>query len=90
MICHYLLAHSVAPNLSPHIRFAVYFRLFSPTHTPGSYRPAAMQDAWLDWHGIRAFVHQRRAQLPYAKRPQYGHARPRPVDVRAHTGARGR
>ena len=27
VLCHYQLAHTAGPNTSPHIRYAVYFRL---------------------------------------------------------------
>lgn len=54
-LCHWQLAHSVAPNLGPNIRYAVYFRLVSRSRpTPEGFRPEAMSDVWLEWEGIRA------------------------------------
>ena len=52
VIAHYLLGHSVAANLSPHIRYAVFFRLNSTAHTPEN-RLGAVTDAWRDWAGMR-------------------------------------
>ena len=50
VLAHYLLAHSVAPNLGPHIRYAVFFRLFHEDHDPAS--NAAMVDLWHEWEGL--------------------------------------
>jgi hypothetical protein len=39
----------VAPNVSPNIRYAVYFRLSSVSHAPGTFRREALTDIWLDY-----------------------------------------
>eukprot|EP00002_Diphylleia_rotans_P035466 TRINITY_DN7741_c0_g1_i1.p1 TRINITY_DN7741_c0_g1~~TRINITY_DN7741_c0_g1_i1.p1 ORF type:complete len:686 (+),score=119.64 TRINITY_DN7741_c0_g1_i1:69-2126(+) len=56
VICHYMLPHTVLPNTSPNIRYAIYFRIHAYDHTPGTFRPEAMLDAWLDWKGLKSVV----------------------------------
>jgi hypothetical protein len=51
VFCHYLLAHGVAPNLSPHIRYAVFFRLSHVEHE--SHKWETLTDIWLEWQGMR-------------------------------------
>lgn len=46
-ICHYLLAHGAACNVSPHIRYAAYFRIRSTRHDALGLEP--MSDPWLGW-----------------------------------------
>jgi len=58
IICNFLLAHNVAPNRSPNIRYAVYFRLHSTLFPEGKFwwkcfRPVAMALPWHDWGGLR-------------------------------------
>ena len=51
VMCHYQLAHSISQNVSPHIRYAIYFRLF---HTQHETRwKEAMTDIWLEWAGMQ-------------------------------------
>ncbi|KAL6065517.1 Phytanoyl-CoA dioxygenase [Balamuthia mandrillaris] len=57
ILCHYQLAHCIAPNLSPNIRYVVYFRLHHRNHPSGQYRPEAMSNIWLDWEGIVDLLH---------------------------------
>ena len=52
-LCHYQTAHTVAPNASDQVRYAVYFRLHHAERQPGKYRPAAMKDVWLEYDSIR-------------------------------------
>lgn len=53
VICHYALGHTFSPNLSPHIRYAVYFRI---THRDHHTHPLeTLTDIWLDWHGLHEF-----------------------------------
>lgn len=69
VIAHYQLAHTIAPNCSPDIRYVVrpgnkltvwlmqyqiYFRVFAQPHAPHRYRPEAMLDVFLDWRGDNA------------------------------------
>lgn len=51
VIAHYLLGHTVSPNLSPHVRYACFFRL--STHGLEERREALVRDPWLDWEGLR-------------------------------------
>ncbi|HEX6970994.1 MAG TPA: phytanoyl-CoA dioxygenase family protein, partial [Limnochordia bacterium] len=50
VLCHYQLAHGVAMNVSPHVRYAVYFRL---TYSERQDWRAPMTDIWLEWPGMR-------------------------------------
>jgi hypothetical protein len=50
-LAHYLLGHAVAPNLSPHIRYACFFRLFALDHEQTRWE--SMCDPWLQWHAMR-------------------------------------
>lgn len=50
LLAHYLLVHGVSANLGPHIRYAVFFRLFHDSHDSAS--PAALADLWRDWDGL--------------------------------------
>ena len=56
ILAHYQLAHSIAPNTSSQIRYAIYFRLHAKTHPPGAYRPEAMRNIWLDYEGLKPLV----------------------------------
>lgn len=51
-LIHYQVAHTHAPNLSPDIRYVVYFRLYSKHHTPNTMRPEAMDNVFLDYEGL--------------------------------------
>ncbi len=57
VLTHYQVAHGVTPNLSPHIRYAVIFRLNHADRTSGWNREA-MTDLWLEWPGIRELLEQ--------------------------------
>lgn len=54
VLCHYQTAHTVVPNASENVRYAVYFRLHHVDREEGKFRPAAMRDIWLEYDGIRA------------------------------------
>ncbi|HZG86265.1 phytanoyl-CoA dioxygenase family protein [Paenibacillus sp.] len=49
ILCHYLLGHGIAPNVSPNIRYAVFFRM---THVDHEWRKP-MTDMWMHWGGVR-------------------------------------
>lgn len=52
VILHYQLAHDKEQNLSPHIRYMAYWRLW---HKDAESRQAeGLTDIWLEWPGIRA------------------------------------
>jgi len=53
ILAHYLLGHTVSANCSPHIRYAIFFRLESTAFTDVN-RLGAVTDAWRDWAGLRA------------------------------------
>jgi hypothetical protein len=54
VICHYQLAHGIAGNASPHIRYAIYFRLFHVDHD--SLKWESMIDIWREWEGMHPMV----------------------------------
>ncbi|NUP98733.1 MAG: hypothetical protein HUU35_02635 [Armatimonadetes bacterium] len=54
ILTHYQLAHGVAPNASPHCRYAAIYRLHHVEH--GSCRKEAMTDLWLEWPAIREAI----------------------------------
>lgn len=56
VLCHYQLAHGIAPNVSPHIRYAIFFRLTHEEHRLDWKAP--MLDLWLHWPGIREIAEQ--------------------------------
>jgi hypothetical protein len=50
ILAHYQLAHGIAPNLGPHVRYAVFYRLFHRAHQRLGTRP--LVDQWLEWEGL--------------------------------------
>jgi hypothetical protein len=52
VLAHYQLAHGIAPNRGPHIRYASFHRLFHTRHESLGTRP--LTDQWLEWEGIRS------------------------------------
>ena len=50
ILAHHQLAHGAAPNLGPHVRYAVFFRLFHRDHVSDS--TATMLDIWREWEGL--------------------------------------
>jgi Phytanoyl-CoA dioxygenase (PhyH) len=51
VLAHYALAHGIAPNLGPHVRYAVFFRLYHTTHDQHGSQP--LTDLWFEWQGMR-------------------------------------
>ena len=51
VLCHYQLAHAAGPNASPHVRYAVYFRLKRTGHDRAKWD--CLTDLWREWPGIR-------------------------------------
>ena len=47
VLCHYQLAHTIAPNISENIRYAVYFR--ANKRQDSMHHPEPMLDIWKDW-----------------------------------------
>jgi len=60
ILAHYQLSHSIAPNISSNIRYAIYFRLHSHTHQLDTPKPESMTDIWLDFEGIADLTKERR------------------------------
>lgn len=54
---HYELAHSAAPNVSPHVRYALFFRLTHVEHD--SMKWESMTDIWLEYEGMREIALER-------------------------------
>lgn len=52
VLSHYQLAHTGGPNTSPHIRYAVYFRLKRKGHDRWKWE--CMTDVWREWPGLSA------------------------------------
>lgn len=50
LLAHYQLAHGAAPNVGPHVRYAVFFRLFHKAHDTGT--TETMTDLWREWEGL--------------------------------------
>jgi hypothetical protein len=51
LLAHYQLAHNAAPNVGPHVRYAVFFRLAHRAHDATS--TATLVDLWREWEGMR-------------------------------------
>jgi hypothetical protein len=52
VLSHYQLAHAAGPNTSPHVRYAVYFRLKRRGHD--ARRWDCLTDVWREWPGLSA------------------------------------
>ncbi|MDQ3813962.1 MAG: phytanoyl-CoA dioxygenase family protein [Armatimonadota bacterium] len=50
VFAHYELAHAAAANVSPHVRYAIFFRLKHVDHDSDPKK--RMSDIWLDWPGM--------------------------------------
>ncbi|MCZ7646445.1 MAG: phytanoyl-CoA dioxygenase family protein [Planctomycetota bacterium] len=64
VLTHYQVAHTAAPNLSPHVRYAVITRLNHVRRTDGGNYGDVMTDIWLEWDGIRAILPEQVARKP--------------------------
>lgn len=53
-LVHYQLAHGAAQNISPHTRYAIFFRLRHIDHD--SQVLEVMTDIWREWDGLREFA----------------------------------
>jgi hypothetical protein len=54
VLSHYQIGHGIASNVSPHIRYAIYFRLKRVGHD--EIRHEVMTDLWREWDGMRDLV----------------------------------
>jgi hypothetical protein len=50
ILCHYLTAHTVVANVSPYIRYAVFFRIRHISHS--LHGEKVFTDLWHEWPGI--------------------------------------
>eukprot|EP00003_Mantamonas_plastica_P031205 TRINITY_DN801_c2_g1_i1.p1 TRINITY_DN801_c2_g1~~TRINITY_DN801_c2_g1_i1.p1 ORF type:complete len:567 (-),score=146.07 TRINITY_DN801_c2_g1_i1:269-1969(-) len=57
VICHWMLAHSIAPNCSGDIRHAVYFRVKGENFEEGV-PPVQMNGLWEGWEGMAELENQ--------------------------------
>jgi hypothetical protein len=59
-LANYMTAHLIAPNTSPDIRYAVYFRLSGPRFEEGKSRQGgnvrSILTPWLHWDGLHSIV----------------------------------
>jgi ectoine hydroxylase-related dioxygenase (phytanoyl-CoA dioxygenase family) len=58
MLCHYQLAHSIAPNTSPFIRYAIFFRLYHKNHE--AWHWDCMTDIWHEWAGMQEIAQRQK------------------------------
>jgi ectoine hydroxylase-related dioxygenase (phytanoyl-CoA dioxygenase family) len=54
ILCHYQTVHTVVSNVSPYIRYAVFFRLIHKEHKQNQDR--ILTDIWLEWPGMREVI----------------------------------
>ena len=62
ILVHYQIAHCASPNVSPHPRYAIYFRLQHVEYKAQLFE--ALTDIWLEWDGMREIVAQHRERVP--------------------------
>ncbi len=51
VLAHYALSHGIAGNASPHIRYAIFFRLTHVDHDAMKWE--SMTDIWREWAGMQ-------------------------------------
>ena len=54
VLAHYLLGHGAALNVSPHVRYAIFFRLYHVDHDRMKWE--SMKNPWMEWEGMRESV----------------------------------
>lgn len=54
VLCHYQLAHGIAGNASPYIRYGIFFRLIHKDHAALHWE--CMTDIWREWAGMQDIV----------------------------------
>ena len=54
VLVHYQVAHGVGPNVSPHTRCMIFFRLSHADHDVLHWE--CMTDIWREWEGMRGMV----------------------------------
>jgi hypothetical protein len=58
VLCHYALGHTVVANSSPHIRYAVYFRIWHTDYADTD-RWDCLTDIWREWVGLHDVIKPR-------------------------------
>ncbi|HET6384182.1 MAG TPA: hypothetical protein VFJ58_12385 [Armatimonadota bacterium] len=51
VLVHYQIGHGVTPNVSPHTRYAIFFRLKHVDHDDRKWE--SMTNIWLNWDGMQ-------------------------------------
>lgn len=57
VLCHHQLVHGMAGNLSPHIRYMAYYRIYHADawrERSSDYMKRALTDLWLEWPAMRS------------------------------------
>ncbi|HEY0709969.1 MAG TPA: hypothetical protein VGG33_24360, partial [Polyangia bacterium] len=50
LLAHYALAHGIAPNTGPDVRYAVFFRLYHQSHE--AFGTAPLTNLWTEWQSM--------------------------------------
>jgi ectoine hydroxylase-related dioxygenase (phytanoyl-CoA dioxygenase family) len=58
VLCHYQLGHGVTPNVSPYVRYGIFFRLKHREHDANSME--VMTDIWKHWPGVHELLERDR------------------------------
>ncbi|MCW8129226.1 MAG: phytanoyl-CoA dioxygenase family protein [Planctomycetota bacterium] len=53
IFAHHMLAHTAMPNFSPHVRYALFFRVWRTDRNGRRFLPEAVTDLFHEWTGIR-------------------------------------
>jgi hypothetical protein len=51
IFCHYQVAHGIAPNVSPNVRYGIFFRV--KHHAHNSHPKDTLANIWMDWPGMQ-------------------------------------
>lgn len=56
-LVHYQIGHGIAPNISPNIRYAIFFRLSHVEHEQNHW--SCMTNIWQEWSGMQEIINRR-------------------------------
>lgn len=62
VLAHYQTAHAIAPNTSPNIRYASYFRMHHRSHAVEGSKPSCLTNIWEDYDGLHEVVNELRRE----------------------------
>jgi hypothetical protein len=79
IICHYSLCHSIAPNISPNIRYMCYFRI--NVRSEGQHHPEPMLNIWTDFNQRFRLIDQASPQIKFDTSSSSNGIRPGYVDA---------